>query len=144
MKHYLVYHSVDRMGTSFRDGDDTDEPFSVVTKKNLRVEEDDVVWLISGEKPEHGGETDYRLEYWFLIEGKEALDDDEFTYRIHGKQGCRFSDGIPLSRLKWFQDFREAQLNFRGGMQTMREPILRHLYAVVRAASGNTPTDEYR
>ena len=147
MKHYLVYHSVERMGTSFRDREETedgDEPFSVVTKKNLRVSPDDVVWLISGEKPDDGGATDYRLEYWFFVEGKRSITDPTFAYQIYGKRGTSFPDGIPLSGLQWFQDYREDQLNFRGGMHTLGDPILRHLYAVVRRAERETPTEGYR
>lgn len=145
MKHYLVYHSAEKMGHSFRDGDDGESGgeggFGIVTKKNVAGLPGCVVWLISGE----GQPRDYRLEYWFVVAGTERLDDDgEFSTRAFGTAGSTFPRGVSLNGLPWFKAFRESQSNFSLGLQPIPEDYVRHLYAAARSAGGPTPTDEYR
>jgi hypothetical protein len=144
MKHYLVYHSVKKMGHSFRDGDDGESGgeggFGIVTGKSVAGLPGSVVWLISGE----GQPRDYRLEYWFVVAGTEQLDDDgAFKSRAYGTVGTVFPGGVPLNGLPWFKAFRESQGNFSLGLQLIPEEYVRHLYAATRSAGGMTPTEEY-
>lgn len=143
MKHYLVYHSAEKMGHSFRedDGESGEDDFGIVTRKNAAGLPGSVVWLISGE----GKPRDYRLEYWFVVAGTERLEEDgEFTTRAFGTEGATIPGGVQMNRLLWFKAFREMQSNFSLGLQPIPEEYVRHLYATARSVGVPTPTDEYR
>lgn len=139
MTQYLVYHSVARMGYVFGDRSNTSnslKTLSVVTKKNLRVEKGDVVWVISGEKRQ-GQPTEYRLECRFFIDRKTAVADRNFSYQISGR-GMSYGGGIRLNELPWFGAFLKSQNNFRGGMQSLRSMLIQCLEAAARSAATNT------
>jgi hypothetical protein len=140
MNHYVVYHSAEKMGHSFRDHDDAGSEvpteFSIVTSKKPDRFIDNVIWLISGE----GQPRDYRLEYWFIVVGFERIDGDEFSYRVFGTKGAILR-GIPLNKVSWFGKFRTSQANFSLGVQPIAEEFVTRFCSLAAARRFATPVD---
>jgi len=80
--------------------------FKVATTKRTKVQSGDVIWVISGEKSKGKKRHEYRLEYWFFIEEREASeqssqqrsDSKKPVFHIHGARGARLS-GVFCSTL---------------------------------------------
>ena len=134
MKHYLVYHSVEKMGHSFREAAGSKGESGIVTRKNVSGLPDRVVWLIPGE----GKPSDYRLKYWAsIVSGTERLEgDDTFANRAFGTSGASFDGGVHLNGLVWFREFRESQSNFSLGLQAIPEGHVRHLMRPLARSAG--------
>ncbi len=140
MKHFLVYHSVEKMGYSFRDeegqGSDT---CSIVTGKKADKLKKNVIWVISGE----GKPMCYRLEYWFIVKDYKEITDPEFRSEVYGTVGHTFSGGIPIGSLPWFRPLRERMANFSLGLSSLTDSEVNNFRDVATAAGFTTlpPTD---
>lgn len=137
MKHYLVYHSAEKMGHSFRDdnGGQTGD-YSIVTSKKPDNLPGNAIWLISGE----GKPKDYRLEYWFIVDGFETITDPEFEAQVYGTDGYTFKGGVPITRLPWFRPFRERMANFSLGLSPLTDADVKNFTAAAKSAKGKIPT----
>lgn len=137
MKHFLVYHSAEKMGHSFRDeeGDGTG-PYSIVTAKKADKLKGNVIWVISGE----GKPKDYRLEYWFIVADFEEITDPEFRVEVYGTEGHTFRGGIRIGSLPWFRPLRERMANFSLGLSSLTDSEVKNFEAAAVAAKGRVPS----
>jgi hypothetical protein len=137
MKHYIVYHSVEKMGTTFRGPESGNSgEFCIVTRKKVDRLPGNIVWLISGE----GKPRDYRLEHWFIVAGTERIDDDEFLSEAIGTEGVRLG-GIPLNGLPWFKAFSDSQNHFSLGLQPIKDEFVANLAELARSKGFRVPAE---
>jgi len=136
VSHYLVYHSAEKMGHSYRDDDETPSVgYSIVTKKSAVNIPGNTIWVISGE----GQPRDYRLEYWFDAIDLKTIEDPEFSTQVFGSEGYTFKGGVPIGHLPWFRTFRERMGNFSLGLQPLNDLEVRNLSAAAQSAGGQLP-----
>ena len=115
MKDYIVYHNPDRMGGPVTSVD----PWKIVTNKSVT---DEIigsrVWLITGE----GRPRTYYLCSWFFVDEVTSGRQHGFKTQLKGNNYRTFLPMINLSDHVWFSDFRQALINFRGGLQSITSP----------------------
>lgn len=91
-------------------------PCQIVTKKNVNEEiRGSRVWLITGE----GKPRTYFLRSRFIVDGIVVTPREEYPTKLLGKDCQSFLPMINLSNEDWFEDFRQALINFRGGLQAI-------------------------
>jgi hypothetical protein len=137
VKHFLVYHSAEKMEHSFRDDEEGEGSgiYSIVTSKKPDKLKGTVIWLISGE----GKPRDYRLEYWFIVDGFKTITDPEFRAEVYGAEGYTFSGGVRIGALPWFRPFRERMANFSLGLSSLTDSEVNNFTAAATAAKGKLP-----
>ena len=132
MHHYIVYHSVKKMGTTFRDGKSRPGKYGIVTRKRANNLVGNTVWVISGD----GTPCDYRLELRFKVSGIKRIEDDDFATRVFGTEGASFSTvEIRINEKPWFKAFHKTQF-FSLGLQRLHQETAEHFLSARSYVSG--------
>ena len=118
MKHFVIYHSADKMGYRANENLDEDASFGVLTDRSFGPVEGSRIWLVMGE----GSPKQYSLCYWFTADAVESGESEGYQYRIVGTRGERFVPSIPLNDQPWCPEFRRLQGNFAFGLSPIPQP----------------------
>ena len=126
MRHFVAYHSEDRMGYPAEEC----EPFSLYTKKKLSDLKGDTVWVIAGDK--HSPKR-YFLSSKFQISSVTKVPDSDFEFELKGTMGTVFKPMPRLDQLPWF---RQKMANFSIGLTVLSDPAIIVEFERVAAESG--------
>ncbi len=108
MKHYVQYHSIQRMGPPAPD-------LAIHTNKNVEGLVGHAVWLIVGE----GQPRQYALAKVFVVSEAGSAQGGDFRYFARGSEGRCFDPPVALSPLPWFAGFLRSQANFSLGLHAI-------------------------
>ena len=113
MRHFLAYHTPEKMGYSAEDVTE----LCIVTNKAVGNLMGDRIWLIQGE----GKPRKYFLRGTFVVASIGTDADDGFRYIVRGREGELFRRHIPIGTLPWFDRFKKSQGNFAFGLQRISD-----------------------
>ncbi|MBX3451259.1 MAG: hypothetical protein KF777_16955 [Planctomycetaceae bacterium] len=114
MRHFVAYHSEDRMGYTAEESN----PFGLYTSKKLSNPIGDVVWIVAGVGP---SPKQYFLSSWFVISEVTAAEHPEFGFTLNGDEGGSFDPMARLDHLSWFPAFWRRMANFSIGLTELRD-----------------------
>ena len=79
MRHFVAYHSKDRMGYSAEESN----PFGLYTSKNLSNPIGDVVWIVAGVG---ASPKQYVLSSWFVISSVTEAEHPDFGFTVPARR----------------------------------------------------------
>jgi len=126
MRHFVAYHSEDRMGYSAEEIN----PFGLYTKKNISST-GDKVWIIAGVG---ASPKQYFLSSWFVIKKVTEAEHTDFEFQLHGEEGEAFDPMLRLDQMPWFPAFRQRMANFSIGLTQLDPTVITALQQAVAEA----------
>jgi hypothetical protein len=117
MKHFIAYHSVERMGYLFEHTEDLN--FLSTKKALLTKAQGNFVWCIQGISGHEG--TEYSLCGVYVAGSVEEIGSGDFI--IHGPCIKDFSPPIFLNAYEWFPALRKSQGNFGLGFNHINDAL---------------------
>src|ERR1043166_7321469 len=100
MKHFIAYHSTEKMGERLSDGD----ALRVLSTRSLDRMVDHLVWFIKGEGSQP---RKYCLGSVFRVQSTGETSDSGFQYFATGP-GHVFDPPVLLNDEPWFREFFES------------------------------------
>ena len=140
-KHFVAYHSAEKMGGDYiaEDGPAyffSSKPLSVLTRAVGGI-----VWIINGAR--RGNQTIYTLRGFYSPEQIIDSEDPEFSYELYADDGRALPVPYALNDLPWFPDFLKSQGNFSLGINEIKDPsVCEQLCSIANAAGAPTSSLE--
>lgn len=119
-KHFVTYHSAEKMGGDYiaEDGPAyffSSKPLSVLTRVVGNI-----VWIINGARS--GNQTIYTLRGFYSPEQIIDSEDPQFSYELYADAGRALPLPYVLNDLPWFPGFLKSQGNFSLGINEVKDP----------------------
>lgn len=127
MRHFIAYHSGERMGRSLAEGN----PLNVLTNKSTRGLEGNLVWFIESTGTRS---KSYFLGSVFQVAETGSAQSQGFEHFASGP-GHVFQPPIPLNGAEWFKDLRKQLANFSLGITEVKNS--RYIDALSGLATAN-------